>query len=194
MPEYSLGHLNLSPDGAELDPITATLRTLFMILSLHLIGYLTVAHELLSKQAEQGLMAFVATIGLPSLLFTSVCRLDVAHFRWEVVAAVLAAKLILLGIGFAFSIVATRRNDNTGFAYTLGGTIALMATMSDDMGIGFPVLLSQANDVDERTRLDGRILHLVILSALRACAPQRAAAHRRSNEQALLAVCPIPST
>ena len=102
--EYSLGNLNLSPDGATLDPITATLRTLFMIMSLHLVGYLTVRHELLSKQAEQGLMAFVATIGLPSLLFTSICRLDVGFFRWEVVTAVLLAKLLLLSFRHSFVI------------------------------------------------------------------------------------------
>ena len=87
-------------------------------------------------------MAYVSTIGLPALLFTSICQLQITLVKWEVIFAIMLAKLLLIAVGGAFSWAATRRDDVTGFAYTLGGATALLATMSDDMGIGFPILLS----------------------------------------------------
>ena len=123
--------------------------------------------NLLTKHTEQGLMAFVATIGLPALLFSSICQLKIAALKWEVIAAIIGAKLVLIGLGAAFSWAATRSTDRTGFAYTLGGTTALMATMSDDMGIGLPIFLSFMKDTEDQERY-GRVLHLIVLSALQS--------------------------
>ena len=121
----------------------------------------------MTKQTEQGLMAFVATIGLPSLLFSSICQLRITWVQWEVIAAILLAKLLLIALGCAFSWAATRRDDSTGFAYTLGGATALLATMSDDMGIGYPVFMSFMKDTSDEKRF-ARILHLIILSSLQS--------------------------
>lgn len=151
-------------------------------------------------------MAYVSTIGLPALLFTSICQLQITLVKWEVIFAIMLAKLLLIAVGGAFSWAATRRDDVTGFAYTLGGATALLATMSDDMGIGFPILLSfsqvssmaelllarslltrsfypsdactafhpraclsarRAQDMGDQQRY-GRLLHLIILSALQS--------------------------
>ena len=112
-------------------------------------------------------MAYVATLGLPSLLFSSVCQLHFSSLKWEVIAAVLSAKVVLILLGCAVSWASTRSTDGTGFAYTLGGATALMATMSDDMGIGLPVFLSFWSDSPAQERGEV-ILHLIILSALQS--------------------------
>jgi hypothetical protein len=63
---------------------------------------------------------------------------------WRIVFAVMGAKaiVVLLGIGLAW--LTTRKADGTGFRYTLGGVNALLSTMSDDMGIGLPILIAFA--------------------------------------------------
>lgn len=110
-------------------------------------------------------MAFVATISLPSLLFSSICRLSFEFVQSEVIFAVILAKLALVILGLALAWLTTQRTDDTGFAYTLGGSAALLATMSDDLGIGLPMFLAffPVGKVQ-----DGVVLHLIILSALQS--------------------------
>ena len=64
-----------------------------------MVGYLSRSLRLLSKSTEHGLMAFVAVIGLPSLLFSSTCRLSFDHIQWEVIGAIVLAKLTLIVFG-----------------------------------------------------------------------------------------------
>ena len=105
----------------------------------HVVGFLVIKCEMMPPSTIEGLGAYVATIGLPSLLFDSIAKLSLSDVDWPLVGAVLAAKLILAVLGAAFAWLTTRRADGTGFAYTLGGVITLLSTMSDDMGIGLPV-------------------------------------------------------
>ena len=122
--------------------------------------------QLLSKSTEQGLMAFVAVIGLPSLLFSSTCRMSFDNIQWDVIVAVILAKLTLVALGSTIAWLSTRRGDGTGYAWTLGGTMALMSTMSDDMGTGLPIFLAFFKE--NHQALDFAVINLVILSGLQS--------------------------
>ena len=105
----------------------------------HVVGYSSIKCKLLPRSTLEGLGAYVATIGLPSVLFDNIARLSFDGVDWKVVGAVVGAKMILVVLGVVLAWLTTRRADGTGFAYTLGGVNALLSTMSDDMGIGMPV-------------------------------------------------------
>ena len=106
----------------------------------HVLGFTAKRLELLGPTAEDGLAAYVYTIGLPSLLFSQVARLDFSHVNVPMVTSIMISKLLLVALGIGLARLATRRADGTGFASTLGGIIVLLSTMSDDMGIGMPVV------------------------------------------------------
>ena len=116
------------------------------------------------RNTIEGLGAYVATVGLPSMLFGNIAKLSMSDVDWYLVGSVVAAKLILVVLGSAFAWLTTRREDGTGFAFTLGGVTTLLSTMSDDMGIGLPVFSAFLADDDR----DSAFMHLIILSAVQS--------------------------
>ena len=58
----------------------------------------------------------------------------------QLIGTVMLAKALIMVLGAVFAHVVTRRADGTGFEHTLGGVILILSTMSDDIGIGLPVL------------------------------------------------------
>ena len=112
----------------------------------HFVGYATIKFNLLPRSTIEGLGAYVATIGLPSLLFDSIARLSFDNVDWHLVTSVLIAKMALVVLSIALAWLTTRRADGTGFAFTLGGVISLLSTMSDDIGIGLPVFSAFIED------------------------------------------------
>ena len=117
-----------------------------LLLLRHFVGYITIKCNLLPRSTIEGLGAYVATIGLPSLLFDSIARLSFDNVDWHLVTSVLIAKMALVVLSSALVWLTTRRADGTGFAFTLGGVISLLSTMSDDIGIGLPVFSAFIED------------------------------------------------
>lgn len=130
-----------------------------------MLGFATIWLKLLTKSHEEGLAAYVATIGLPSVLFKSVAQLSFSKVHWPLVCSILLSKALLAILGVSLATLLTRSSDGTGFAFTLGGVVMLLSTMSDDVGIGIPVI--QAFFGEKSAEVVA--LHLVILSALQSC-------------------------
>ena len=177
---------------AGLPPVEATTRTLWMMVALyvlfspnscvalhslfsrfacarrHVAGFSAIRFGLLPRSTLEGLGAYVATIGLPSVLFDTIAHLSFDSVNWYVVFAVVSAKLLLVLLSISLAWLTTRRADGTGFAYTLGGVNALLSTMSDDMGIGMPIFaaLFSAGPGVCRTHL---FYSPLSLNATRAC-------------------------
>ena len=136
----------------------------------HVAGFSAIRFGLLPRSTLEGLGAYVATIGLPSVLFDTIAHLSFDSVNWYVVFAVVSAKLLLVLLSISLAWLTTRRADGTGFAYTLGGVNALLSTMSDDMGIGMPIFaaLFSAGPGVCRTHL---FYSPLSLNATRACLP-----------------------
>ena len=144
------------------DGLQATMRTLYMILMMQLLGYLAKARGLLGDHAQAGLAGYVYNVGLPAVLFNSVAVLDMDEMAIQIVAGVMLAKLVLVVLARSFAHLITRRDDDTGAADTLGGLVVLLCTMSDDLGVGVPLF---AAFFPKNLHAVG---HLFILSALQS--------------------------
>ncbi|KAL1500580.1 hypothetical protein AB1Y20_013235 [Prymnesium parvum] len=142
--------------------LDATMRTMFMIVSMQLLGYASKAQGLLGDNAEAGLAGFVYNVALPATLFKSVAQLALDQMAIQIVVGVVLAKIILVLFARALALAITRRGDTTGAADTLGGLIALMVSMSDDVGLGVP--LFGAFFPENRHA----VAHLFVLSALQS--------------------------
>ena len=186
---------------AGLPPVEATTRTLWMMVALYVLfspnscvalhslfsrsgaapqarRFSAIRFGLLPRSTLEGLGAYVATIGLPSVLFDTIAHLSFDSVNWYVVFGRASAKLLLVLLSISLAWLTTRRADGTGFAYTLGGVNALLSTMSDDMGIGMPIfaaLFSAGPGVCESLALSLFSLSLSLSNAtlVRVC-PRRA--------------------
>lgn len=94
--------------------VEETTRVLYMIVAMHVIGFVFKKLELLGQSAEAGLSAYCYAIGLPALLFTNVATLHFDNVDARVVFSILSAKLLLTGLSFALGCVLTRRGDGSG--------------------------------------------------------------------------------
>lgn len=77
--------------------VEETTRVLYMIVAMHVIGFVFKKLELLGQSAEAGLSAYCYAIGLPALLFTNVATLHFDNVDARVVFSILSAKLLLTG-------------------------------------------------------------------------------------------------
>ncbi|KOO33749.1 integral membrane protein [Chrysochromulina tobinii] len=135
-----------------------------MIVEMHVLGFVAKRLELLGHSAEEGLAAFVYTIGLPSLLFSQIAtELSFDDINVILVVSILVAKLMVAALGVTLAHLVTREADGTGFAATLGGIVALLSTMSDDMATGMPIFAAFFS-----SRPMWVTLHLIVLSALQS--------------------------
>ena len=128
-------------------------RTTIKILLLHIMGYWSVSTGVFTKPALGGLGMFVRCFALPALLFQGIATLDTADIEAPLIATVVLAKAILMLVACA---LAWLREHSLGGV----GTMALCSTMSDDIGLGVPLLSGVFGP--------GRVKMLYILSAIQA--------------------------
>ena len=156
-----------TPPAPPNDPfaaIHAIQKVMVMIVEMHVLGFVAKRLELLGHSAEEGLAAFVYSIGLPSLLFSQIAtELSFDDINVILVVSILVAKLMVAALGVTLAHLVTREADGTGFAATLGGIIALLSTMSDDMATGLPIFAAFFS-----SRPMWVTLHLIVLSALQS--------------------------
>ena len=107
-----------SDDGFE--GIRAIRDVLMGLIEMHILGFAVKRLELLGTTAEEGLAAYVYTIGLPALLFSSIAtQLTFSDIDIVLVSSILIAKFVLTALGIAVAQLATREGDGTGFAARL---------------------------------------------------------------------------
>lgn len=148
----------------EFAAIAAIQKVMLMIIEMHVLGFVAKRLDLLGPSAEEGLAAYVYSIGLPSLLFSQIAtRLSFDEIDFVMVISILISKLLVAAFGVTLAHLVTREADGTGFAATLGGITVLLSTMSDDMGIGLPVFSAFFT-----SRPAWVTLHLIVLSALQS--------------------------
>ena len=122
---------------AGLPPVEATTRTLWMMVALyvlfspnscvalhslfsrsacarrHVAGFSAIRFGLLPRSTLEGLGAYVATIGLPSVLFDTIAHLSFDSVNWYVVFAVVSAKLLLVLLSISLAWLTTRRAEES---------------------------------------------------------------------------------
>ena len=153
-----------APPNDQFAAIHAIQKVMVMIVEMHVLGFVAKRLELLGHSAEEGLAAFVYTIGLPSLLFSQIAtELSFDDINVILVVSILVAKLMVAALGVTLAHLVTREADGTGFAATLGGIVALLSTMSDDMATGLPIFAAFFS-----SRPMWVTLHLIVLSALQS--------------------------
>lgn len=79
-----------SPDG-DLSNLYPALIECFGII---LLGYVAGKFNLVSDTESRGLATFVGTFALPALIFSSLCKLDLAAVQWNFLLGVAAAKTV----------------------------------------------------------------------------------------------------
>jgi len=119
--------------------LEALAYTLIRITSLLLLGYVSARH-LLPPGAQSGISAFVGTLALPALLFSSIAILQWDAVDWTIVAAVMLAKALTLACCVGVGVLITPRPANAGAEILNGAVLALLAVSSDDLGLGLPVM------------------------------------------------------
>ena len=119
--------------------LEALAYTLIRITSLLLLGYVSARH-LLPPGAQSGISAFVGTLALPALLFSSIAILQWDAVDWTIVAAVMLAKALTLACCVGVGVLITPRPAHAGAEILNGAVLALLAVSSDDLGLGLPVM------------------------------------------------------
>lgn len=142
-------------DGSETgnDEVLDLGRATLKILLLHVLGYLAATTGLFSKAALGGLGQFVKCFALPMLLFEGLATIDFD----DVVPSLLLVVIISKSCIFA---AAAFLGYLTQGGLRGAGLLALCSTMSDDVGLGVPLLTPLFGA--------GRVRMLYILSALQA--------------------------
>jgi hypothetical protein len=125
----SLGNATIVSD----DEVLLLGSTTLKIVLIHALGYFAASAGLLNKTALGGLGQFVRCFALPALLFQGIATLNMADLNAPLLCVVIIAKgcifLATAGIGYLW------QGNLRG-----SGIFALASTMSDDLGLGVPLL------------------------------------------------------
>ncbi|XP_078047350.1 integral membrane protein GPR155 homolog anchor [Augochlora pura] len=125
--------MQLSQMGNE--PMDNLYLALIQCFAIILCGYIAGRFGIITKIEANGLNTFVGTFALPSLIFTSLAKLDFSLVNWKFLLAVLLAKSCIFVVVLAVSL-AIRRASNPGCA----ALFAIFTTQSNDFAIGYPMI------------------------------------------------------
>ncbi|XP_063975781.1 lysosomal cholesterol signaling protein [Diachasmimorpha longicaudata] len=123
--------LNASMD-APTDNLYLALIQCFAII---LCGYIAGRLEIITRSEANGLNTFVGTFALPSLIFSSLARLDFSVVNWNFLLAVMIAKGCVFLVVLLVSLITTKPM-NPGRA----AVFAIFTTQSNDFAIGYPMI------------------------------------------------------
>ncbi|XP_076647904.1 integral membrane protein GPR155 homolog anchor [Halictus rubicundus] len=119
----------------ETEPIDNLYLALIQCFAIILCGYIAGRFDIITKTEGNGLNTFVGTFALPSLIFTSLAKLDFSLVNWKFLLAVLLAKSCIFFIVLGVSLV-IKRPSNPGCA----ALFAIFTTQSNDFAIGYPMI------------------------------------------------------
>ena len=120
--------------------LQALAQALFMISAIQGLGYILARNGVLTDSTQAGIGFYVGVVALPCCFFHALATLPLASTNWGLLACVCAAKLFCFILAAALGRLLTKTTDREGMTFSLSGVMALSATMSDDIGLGLPVM------------------------------------------------------
>lgn len=90
--------------------------------------------HLIMQRETSGLNTFVGKFSLPSLIFLSLCKLDLSAVNWMFIFAIFVSKTAIFFLVLIITILVTRPT-NTARA----GLLAIFCTQTNDFAIGVPI-------------------------------------------------------
>ncbi|CAK9799087.1 Integral membrane protein GPR155 [Anthophora quadrimaculata] len=119
----------------EVEPMDNLYLALTQCFAIILCGYIAGRFDIITRNEANGLNTFVGTFALPSLIFTSLAKLDFTLVNWKFLLAVLLAKSCVFFVVLGVSLV-IKRPSNPGCA----ALFAIFTTQSNDFAIGYPMI------------------------------------------------------
>ncbi|KAL1518579.1 hypothetical protein AB1Y20_002867 [Prymnesium parvum] len=113
--------------------------TLFTIMAVQALGYGMKAARLTPEGFEIGLGFYLGRVAIPALLFRSMATLDLGAVDLTLIGAVVLGKLLVTTLAISLGRLAAPAGE-AGGAFSLCGVMAMASTMSDDVGLGLPVM------------------------------------------------------
>ncbi|XP_015185681.1 PREDICTED: integral membrane protein GPR155 isoform X2 [Polistes dominula] len=132
----NIGLINM--DGfitTDSDPIDNLYIALIQCFGIILCGYIAGRFNVITKIEANGLNTFVGTFALPSLIFTSLAKLDFTLVNWSFLLAILLAKCCVFFTVLVVSLL-IKKPSNSGRA----ALFAIFTTQSNDFAIGYPMI------------------------------------------------------
>ena len=102
---------------------------LFKIASVQLVGYVTKSWGIMPESTEWGIGAYLGRIGLPSLLFGAMARLEVSALNTTILTAILLASLLIWFLAVGVGLLATRSSEHVGERQMTCALFALFVTV-----------------------------------------------------------------
>ena len=132
------------------NPVVELGSQMLMIFVVTGLGYVLKSCGIVTQVTEAGIGQVVGLIAFPAVLFRAIATIDLSLISgptslMPLVIAVLISKLIIFAFSFAFGVLTARRAA-PGAAMARGALLAIFATQSDDIGLGYPVLSSIFKD------------------------------------------------
>lgn len=90
--------------------------------------------HLIMQRETSGLNTFVGKFSLPSLIFLSICKLNLSEVNWLFIFAIFVSKTAIFFLVLVITILVTRPT-NTARA----GLLAIFCTQTNDFAIGVPI-------------------------------------------------------
>lgn len=100
-------------------------------------GYIAGQTGIISHRETTGLNTFVGKFSLPSLIFISLCKLDLSSVNWAFIIAIFIAKATIFFIVLIITLFVTKPVH-----YARAGLLAIFCTQTNDFAIGIPVMLA----------------------------------------------------
>ncbi|XP_065216568.1 lysosomal cholesterol signaling protein [Planococcus citri] len=129
--------VDLTKDDTNLDNLYIALTQCFAVI---ICGYLAGRTHMITQRETSGLNTFVGKFSLPSLIFISLCQIDLSSVNWMFIFAIFVSKTIIFFIVLIITVVVTRPT-NTARA----GLLAIFCTQTNDFAIGVPIVQALYN-------------------------------------------------
>lgn len=89
---------------------------------------------MIMQRETSGLNTFVGKFSLPSLIFISLCKLDLSAVNWLFILAIFVAKSIIFFLVLIITVLVTRPTNTAR-----SGILAIFCTQTNDFAIGVPI-------------------------------------------------------
>jgi len=128
------------PAAPPLDHLLEITKVMVTVTSLNVLGYFLKRASDAGARAERGLGFLIGSVALPALIMHSLATIDLTTVDFDVLAAVLIAKLGILILGAIIGYLG-RKSHAAGDGAMRAGAVALFCTNSDDIGLAYPFFL-----------------------------------------------------
>lgn len=96
--------------------------------------YIAGRTHMIMQRETSGLNTFVGKFSLPSLIFISLCQLDLSSVNWMFILAIFISKIIIFFVVVIITVVVTRPTN-----IARAGLLAIFCTQTNDFAIGVPI-------------------------------------------------------